>query len=243
LTALRILSLGPVSALIGVFWALLEADLSLADEPSHRWHTDWTSSAEKTYQWFLRDCSEVCTRPTQRHDSQCTLTQAHLTLQAGPTWCPLAKHVGEDPAAIEDRLEAFFQHLVTKPLATHQAGRPGFITSGGARGVLLVALQVPLRQPAVSRALAEAAAGNGTSLLGMIQTPYTQSPGHGGDMALSRLGVTCADSPFEPVPNAEDLAEELMTGLEKHGRFAVSPIFTEVSRVLGNLYRANTKGS
>jgi hypothetical protein len=30
-----------------------------ADKPSHTWHTDWTSSAEKAYQWFLNDCYQV----------------------------------------------------------------------------------------------------------------------------------------------------------------------------------------
>jgi hypothetical protein len=54
-------------------------------EPSHKWHTNWTSSAEKTYhEWFLRDCSE-----------------------AGPELCALAKKPNEDPCAIEKRIGDF----------------------------------------------------------------------------------------------------------------------------------------
>lgn len=30
-----------------------------ADKPSHKWHADWTSSAEQAYQFFLSDCHKV----------------------------------------------------------------------------------------------------------------------------------------------------------------------------------------
>jgi hypothetical protein len=83
-----------------------------ANEPSHRWHKDWTSSAEKTYQWFLCNCSE-----------------------AGPKLCPLAQRVGEVPSAIQDRIEKFIHGLVARPLAGTYGGCPGYITSGAARGM------------------------------------------------------------------------------------------------------------
>jgi hypothetical protein len=54
--------------------------------------------------------------------------------QAGPKQCALAKKKGEDPAKIETRVERFIQDLVTRPLAATARGRPGYITSGGARG-------------------------------------------------------------------------------------------------------------
>jgi hypothetical protein len=97
-------------------------------------------------------------------------------------------------------------------------------------------MYAPLIQPIVSRALAEAMAGNGTRLLSFIQTAYTRPPGHSGAADLSRMGVTCADSPFTLEPTAEDLADQLLIGLKRHGRFGASPIFTEVSHIHFDLH-------
>jgi hypothetical protein len=61
--------------------------------------------------------------------------QLYLSVtQVGSTSCPLARHKGESPAHIESRLEDFFQSLVTQPLAATAHGRPGYLTSGAARG-------------------------------------------------------------------------------------------------------------
>jgi hypothetical protein len=109
---------------------------------------------------------------------------------------------------------------VTRPLAGTANGKPGYVTSGAAWGILLVALQRPTMQPAIARAFADAIDHrNATGLLSYISGPR-------GD--LSRLGVTCADSPWKPVPSAEDLADELLRGLEHTSKhFGTSPIFTE----------------
>jgi hypothetical protein len=71
-------------------------------------------------------------------------------------------------------------------------------------------------------------AKNATLLLSLLFTPANSPPGHSGGTDLSRLAVTCADSPWKPIPTAEDIADELLAGLQgtsKH--FGASPIFTE----------------
>jgi hypothetical protein len=72
----------------------------------------------------------------------------------------------------------------------------------------------------MARAFAEAMHDrNATLLLSSMRAA-------GGDLA--RLGVTCADSPYKPAPSAEDLADELLAGLEHTSEhFGTSPIFTE----------------
>lgn len=128
-------------------------------------------------------------------------------------------------------METFFQSLVEKPLIASFEGRPGYITSGAARSILFLSLMVPRAQPIIAYAFAAAMsdAKNGTGLLGFLHNPIGTPPGHGGDVSLARLGVTCADSPSEPAPTAGDLADEILTGIARHGRFATSAIFTEVN--------------
>jgi hypothetical protein len=143
--------------------------------------------------------------------------------------CALAKHVGEDPSAIESRIEAFIHSLVSRPLAGIYGGRPGYVTSGAARGILFFSLEAPTIQPLVAQAFKEAIYNrNATGLLRFLLQPIGVTAGHSGGVDLARLGVTCADSPWKPVPTAEDLAEELLEGLRKTSKhFGASPIFTE----------------
>jgi hypothetical protein len=62
----------------------------------------------------------------------------------------------------------------------------------------------------------------------MIFTPVAGPPGHSGGADLARLAVTCADSPWKPVPTAEDVADELLAGLQVNSpHFGASPIITE----------------
>ncbi|KAF9020091.1 alpha/beta-hydrolase [Hymenopellis radicata] len=136
-----------------------------SSEPSHKWPANWLSSTEKTYQMFLKDCSE-----------------------AGPKRCPLARYRGEPPEFMMQRLEDFFDRLALSPLPTPDATRPSFLTSGAARGLLLIAF-----------AFSQAMAGNGTLLANAILARRGST---------ERLAVTCADSPPLPPPTAEDLAEE-----------------------------------
>jgi hypothetical protein len=103
--------------------------ISWANEPSHKWHKGWTSSAEKTYDWFLTNCTNVRVLITSIRDISPTKVS-----QAGPEYCPLARRRDEAKERIEKRIEDFIASLVYKPLAVSGGPRPGYITSGAARG-------------------------------------------------------------------------------------------------------------
>jgi hypothetical protein len=55
-------------------------------------------------------------------------------MQAGPEACPLAQYTDERYEEIEARIELFFDRLAVAPLPVPFAVRPGFLTSGAARG-------------------------------------------------------------------------------------------------------------
>lgn len=130
--------------------------------------------------------------------------------QAGPALCPITKHKGEPVEYIEARLEAFFDALAISPLPVPFANRPGFLTSGAARNLLLIFLQRPVLWVQATHSLAEAMAGNGTALHNYM----TQRGG-----SVTRLGVTCLDSPppatYKDFPTPEDLADEGLRALEE----------------------------
>ncbi|KAK0443957.1 uncharacterized protein EV420DRAFT_1484833 [Desarmillaria tabescens] len=165
--------------------------------PSHKWPFNWLSSAEKAYHMYLEDCS-----------------------RAGPSLCPLAMYQDEPWENIEQRLEQFFDRLALKPLATSRSSRPGYLTSGAARSLLLIHLERPGMWPASAKAFAEAMSGNGTQLYNWIIPPSGIS--HENDVA--RLAVTCLDSPpslpMKDPPSAEHLADEGLKTLRE-----VSPHF------------------
>lgn len=138
-----------------------------------------------------------------------TTTNMHRT-QAGPVLCPITEHKGEPAEYIEARLEAFFDALAISPLPVPFANRPGFLTSGAARNLLLIFLQRPVLWVQATHSLAEAMAGNGTALHNYM----TQRGG-----SVTRLGVTCIDSPppatYKDFPTPEDLADEGLRALEE----------------------------
>ncbi|KAK0207119.1 hypothetical protein DFS33DRAFT_1382196 [Desarmillaria ectypa] len=165
--------------------------------PSHKWPYNWLSSAEKTYRMYLEDCS-----------------------RAGPSLCALAIYQDEPWENLEQRLEQFFDRLALKPLATSSSSRPGYLTSGAARSLLLIHLERPGMWQASAKAFAEAMSGNGTQLYNWIIPPSGIS--HENDVA--RLAVTCLDSPppmsMMDFPSAEDLSDEGLKTLRE-----VSPHF------------------
>jgi hypothetical protein len=60
-------------------------------------------------------------------------------LQAGPDLCPLTEYKGENWENIEERLEDLFDNLAEHPMIVpHGSYRPGFLTSGAARGECLL---------------------------------------------------------------------------------------------------------
>ncbi|KAJ7187336.1 Alpha/Beta hydrolase protein [Mycena filopes] len=152
--------------------------------PQHKWSNNILASTEKTYRFYLQECS-----------------------QAGPEACPLANYANEPYENIETRLEEFFDTLARAPLAVPFAARPGIITSGAARTLLLTALLRPPQWANSARAISQAMAGNGTLLLTTFTAPHAHSA------ALARLAVTCIDSlPASEagIPTPEDIAAELL---------------------------------
>ncbi|KAJ7127941.1 hypothetical protein C8R44DRAFT_667310 [Mycena epipterygia] len=167
-------------------------------EPSHKWPINWLASTEKTYRFYLETCSH-----------------------AGPDACPLTEYTDEPYEDIEARFESFFDRLARAPLPIPFAFRPGFLTSGAARALLLMFLERPPQWADSATAFAEAMAGNGTLLFNKLATPRApSSPNYD----LVRLGVTCMDSPPPKspadIPTAEDLTAEFLKTMRE-----VSPHF------------------
>lgn len=123
------------------------------------------------------------------------------------------------------------------------SGRPGYITSGTARGesymmsyssetdhaftigILFLTLSSPAQYQLTARAFANAMSPkqDGSLLLRIHQA--VSAPAE-----LTRLAVVCADSPQEfEDPTAEDLAEELLWGLRhSNGLFGAAMDYIEV---------------
>ncbi|KAJ6632281.1 hypothetical protein B0H10DRAFT_1937936 [Mycena sp. CBHHK59/15] len=167
-------------------------------EPSHKWPANWLASTEKTYRFFLETCS-----------------------RAGPEACPLTAEKDEPYESIQERLEVFFNKLAVAPLPVPFAFRPGFLTSGAARALLLMYLERPPQWSDAATAFSQALAGNGTLLFNKLATPRPPSTPH---YDLVRLGVTCLDSPppksRTDIPTPEDLVAEFIRTMEE-----VSPHF------------------
>ncbi|KAJ7467884.1 Alpha/Beta hydrolase protein [Mycena galericulata] len=172
--------------------------INWSSEPGHKWTANWLASTEMTYRFFLETC-----------------------VQAGPIRCPLAHHIDEPHTALETRLETFFDKLARAPMAVPFGRRPGYLTSGAARGLLLKYLEQPTEWADAARAFAAAFEGDGAPLLdALIARGHVWSPHHD----LVRSAVACLDAPPpespRDIPTAEDLAEELMRVLR-----GVSPHF------------------
>lgn len=100
--------------------------------------------------------------------------------------------------------------------------------------MLVVFMEVPAGWPVAAQYLAEAMSGNGTSILNMILPQYTSEPrpdlSYSAD--LSRLAVTCLDSPppkdESEYPTAELLADIGLGTLKSVSRhFGMSLTVTE----------------
>ncbi|KLO10606.1 hypothetical protein SCHPADRAFT_999478 [Schizopora paradoxa] len=155
-----------------------------SNEETYFWPRDFLSSTEDTFQWFLRACSE-----------------------AGPKLCPLARKIGESTLDIQSRLEVFMDELYENPLPVPNARRPGYLTSGGFRSILLVVLERPATWGIRSKYLADAMAGDATELYNMLLPDYDLTAPDGD---LARLAVSCLDAP-RPKTQAEFPTPEMMT--------------------------------
>lgn len=181
------------------------------DEPSHKWHKDWVVNAETTYQIFLEQC-----------------------IEAGPENCTLADHAST-PAKLEQVIEEWIDSLIANPLLVPHGNRPGYFTNGQARctfpfsliraptpkssprypATLLAALYFPKYWPSYASALSSALEGNATALYNTLVQPIQESS----SSDLSRLAVTCMDSPTSEFPTAKELAQDSLDALEG-SRFA-----------------------
>ncbi|KAJ7605358.1 hypothetical protein DFH06DRAFT_1252907 [Mycena polygramma] len=115
-------------------------------------------------------------------------------------------------AGPEARIESFLDKLAVAPLPVPFAFRPGFLTSGAARALLLMYLERPPLCAESALALSQTMACNGTLLFNKLAAPLRSSNPH---YDLARLGVTCLDSPPAPrsdkdILTQEDLAAEFM---------------------------------
>ncbi|KAJ7022172.1 hypothetical protein C8F04DRAFT_1049147 [Mycena alexandri] len=164
--------------------------------PQHKWSNNILASTEKTI--------------------------ASTSKPAGPAACPLAHYMDEPYEQIQARLESFFDRIALAPLSVPFGIRPGFITSGAARTVLLMFLLRPPQWADSALAFSQAMKGNGTLLFNKLATPRKQSTPH---YDLARLAVTCMDSlppPSSPadMPTPEDFATEFIKTIRE-----VSPHF------------------
>lgn len=147
----------------------------------------------------------------------------------------MAKYEGEPWNEIESRLEGFFDKIAIAPLQVPFGKRPGYLSSGAARGtslakflvslvlstpliaLLTIFLDAPTAWPRGSHLFSEAMNGDGSGLFNMLQPNISYSND------LTRLSVTCLDSPQDSYLAAEDLADEgLRTLTEVSRHFGVS---------------------
>ncbi|KIJ55466.1 hypothetical protein M422DRAFT_24041 [Sphaerobolus stellatus SS14] len=167
-----------------------------ASEPPYTWYGRFLGYTEDTYQLFLSRCSEV-----------------------GPTLCPLAYYIGEEPYKIEARIEDFFNRLYEKPMPVPDAISPGILTSGTARLPLFTTLQSPITWPVTAKVLDAAMRGNGKPLLDAATGSFSRD--------LERSAVTCNDNkPFKS-PTAEEVIDESLGVLKYVTRFAMLVVITE----------------
>ncbi|KAI5479164.1 alpha/beta-hydrolase [Pseudohyphozyma bogoriensis] len=163
------------------------------------WLHDWMIDTEKTYRWFLSDCSK-----------------------AGPEACPIGHYKGENPKDIDARLEAFLDDLYDSPMAVPDGIRPGVLNSGGARTILYTATNQPGSWPKISSIFGQALNGNVTALYNALVQPL-HLEGHAKKQTdLSRVAVSCADTvPYaspEEWPTADYMVEKTLAVLNDTSR-------------------------
>jgi len=100
--------------------------------------------------------------------------------------------------------------LYETPLAVPNARRPGYLTSGGFRALIVVFLERPATWETASQLLAKAMAGDGTALLNMLLPDYDGNTAP--DVDLARLAVSCLDAP-RPRTRAEFPSPEMMADI------------------------------
>ncbi|KAF9264971.1 hypothetical protein L218DRAFT_176456 [Marasmius fiardii PR-910] len=171
----------------------------LSKEPTYKWPGNWLADSEKTYDIFLKDCSN-----------------------AGPTRCPLAQFRGEPHQDIASRIENFLDSVAQAPISIPLGGRlgtgHGILTSGTIRALLLIALHGPNNWPEFSQTLASVVASNTTAQASLYDMafPRLQDPPHPPFARdLERQAITCLDAPVSSAVSAEQLADQAIKTLRE----------------------------
>lgn len=173
-----------------------------ANAQTQTWLKDWMVDTDKAFDWFMNDCSRF-----------------------GPPACRLAKHKGEKPHKIAERIDRFLDALYEEPMAVYNTSRPGLLTSAGARTVLYYSTNRPDQFQPIADAFADAMDEkhpNPKKLYEYLHHPF--SPPTSLDQTdLSRAAVVCGDQPTGPAPSAADLLNQTLFGLKHTSRrFAAS---------------------
>ncbi|KAK4047005.1 hypothetical protein OIV83_005691 [Microbotryomycetes sp. JL201] len=174
-----------------------------ANDPTYEWLPDWLVNTEDAFDWYARDC-----------------------VKAGPKRCAVAKE-GDSPSKLQKRLLAFLDELYENgPVAVPDAARPGALSSGLARTVLYSSTNSPALWPAVSHAFAQAMDGEPKMLYEFLVKPFPSAHAANIQTDLSRVAVSCLDSPpyksQKQWPNASLLVDKTLAALSVSPHFAAN---------------------
>ncbi|KAK4056851.1 hypothetical protein OIO90_002101 [Microbotryomycetes sp. JL221] len=174
-----------------------------ANEYTYEWLPDWLVSTEQAFDWFARDC-----------------------VKAGSKICAVARD-GEKPEQLQARLLKFLDNLyIDGPVAVPDAQRPGHLSSGLARTVLYLSTNIPALWPTISEAFAQAMNSRPTMLYEILAKPIPSSQEPNIQTDLSRIAVSCLDSPaFESRsqwPDASLMVDKTLAALEVSPHFAAN---------------------
>ncbi|KAJ7720275.1 alpha/beta-hydrolase [Mycena maculata] len=169
------------------------------------------TDSEKTYQLFLTEC-----------------------FNAGPEYCPLCKPEDASAQDIEQRIDDFVATLQEQPMRVANYTSPGYLTSGGVRSTLFLALQMPSLWARLTQMLAAAINDSDGALLlrfvmrGYVEPMPADPEGYveTGQGELQRLAISCGDArPYledEPWPTAEEIVDKILVTLVTRPRFGAT---------------------
>ncbi|KAJ7434499.1 hypothetical protein B0H11DRAFT_2296253 [Mycena galericulata] len=169
------------------------------------------TDSEKTYQLFLSECFD-----------------------AGSEYCALRTADDTSAQDIEKRIDDFISRVQAKPMRVIDYTSPGYITSGGVRSTIFLALQMPELWGRLVGMLANAINdGDGVPLkrfisrgFGAPAPPDPEGYTETGQVELLRLAISCGDArPYQPGekgPTAEEIVGNILVTMEKAPRFGAT---------------------
>ncbi|KAJ7434498.1 hypothetical protein B0H11DRAFT_2296252 [Mycena galericulata] len=169
------------------------------------------TDSEKTYQLFLSECFD-----------------------AGSEYCALRTADDTSVQDIEKRIDDFISRVQAQPMRVDDYTSPGYITSGGVRSTIFLALQIPEEWGPLVGMLASAINdGDGVPLKRFISRGYgapappdPEGYTETGQGELLRLAISCGDArPYQPGekgPTAEEIVDNILVTMEKAPRFGAT---------------------